>query len=62
MPPQYATDDRKTRSARSQPLVDWMDGQFDALRREHSGPEALAWDGQGLQVAAGPAQGDLDPV
>lgn len=62
MTPQYPTDDRDARPAPSQPLVDWLDRHFDAPHREHSGPEALAWDGHSLQFAAAQPRSAADPV
>ena len=29
-------------------LVDWLERQYDTAQREHSGPEAMAWDGNAL--------------
>jgi hypothetical protein len=51
MTQQYTPNDRDARPALSQTLVDWMDRHFDVARRDHSGPEALAWDEHGLQAA-----------
>jgi hypothetical protein len=62
MTSQNITNDLETRPAPSQPLVDWMDRHFDALRREHSGPEALAWDGHALQAVAGQSRGVSNPA
>lgn len=62
MTSQNLSNARETKPAPSQPLVDWMDSHFDAPRREHSGPEALAWDGHGLQAAAGQFPGASSPV
>ena len=52
MTPQHATNERDVRPAPSRPLVDWLDQQYDTPQRDHSGPEAMAWDAHGLQVAA----------
>ncbi len=51
MTQQHTPNDRDARLAPSQPLVDWMDRHFDMAHRDHSGPEALAWDGHGLRAA-----------
>ena len=52
MTPQHATNERDVRPAPSRPLVDWLDQQYDTPQRDHSGPEAMAWDAHGLQAAA----------
>jgi hypothetical protein len=37
----------------SRAMTEWLEQQYDVpqLRTMHSGPEALAWDGHGLQAA-----------
>jgi hypothetical protein len=45
-------NERDVKPAPSQPLVDWLNQQYDMPQRDHSGPEAMAWDAHGLQVAA----------
>ncbi len=52
MTPQHATNERDVRPAPSQALVDWLSLQYDTPQRDHSGPEAMAWDAHGLQAAA----------
>ena len=52
MTPQHATTERDARPAPSQALVDWLNQQYDTPQRDHSGPEAMAWDAHGLQAAA----------
>ena len=39
----------------SRALVEWLERQYDAPHQVHCGPEALAWDDQGLQAAGQPA-------
>ena len=52
MTPQHTTNERDVRPTPSRPLVDWLDQQYDTPQSDHSGPEAMAWDAHGLQIAA----------
>lgn len=40
----------ETKSA-NRAMTEWLEQQYDAVQVDHSGPEALAWDGHGLQMA-----------
>lgn len=39
----------------SRAMTEWLEQQYDAAKVVHCGPEALAWDGHGLQMAGQPA-------
>ncbi len=39
----------------SRAMTEWLERQYDAPQQVDGGPEALAWDGHGLQAAGQPA-------
>ncbi len=48
-------NEQENKSA-SRAMTEWLEQQYDGPQTEaaHSGPEALAWDGYGLQAAGQP--------